>query len=184
MGDTINLPVALDSDLGRALVSDLARFSEGVLTEASVKKRHHFDDATWEALGDNEALIEAIEAEKLRRIRSGAAKTEKAQHLVIKAPDTLSGIMLDPAQSARHRVDAAKTLNSFAESGPKDGPAAAEMFVIRIDLSGGNNDPADVYERTIALTKPTNEPWPEAGSAPQKTLEAIPTKDDGDGEPI
>jgi len=184
MGDTVNLPIALDSDLGRALVADCARFSEGVLTEAAVKKRHHFDDATWEALGDNEALIEAIEAEKLRRIRDGAAKREKAQQLVVKAPDILSNIMTDPAQSARHRVDAIKTLDAFADSGPKDGPAAAEMFLIRIDLSGADGNPADVYERTVALTKPAGEPRPDAGSTPQKTIEAIPTKDDDDGEPV
>jgi hypothetical protein len=182
MSDTVSLPIALDSELGRALVADCARFSEGVLTEAAVKKRHHFDDATWEALGDNEALIEAIEAEKLRRIRSGAAKREKAQHLVVPAVDILSNIATDPTQSA------IKTLDAFADSGPKDGPAAAEtLFLIKIDLSGGSDDPADVYERTVALTKPASDPWPDAGSAPKELLPAIAAnkhKDGGSGEPI
>jgi hypothetical protein len=185
MGDTVNLPIALDSDLGRALITDCARFSEGTLSEAQVRKRHRLDDATWEALGDNEALIEAIEAEKLRRIRSGAAKREKSQHLVIKAPDVVSGIMLDSTQNSRHRLDAAKILDTFAESGPKDGPAAAEtLFLIKIDLSGDSGNPAEVFERTVTLTKPTSEPGPDAGSAPQKMIEAGPTKDDGDGEPV
>jgi hypothetical protein len=183
----VNLPVDLDSDMGRALVADCARFSEGVLTEAQVKKKHHFSDSVWEALGDNEALIEAVEAEKLRRIRSGAAKTEKAQHLVIKAPDVVSGIMLDPTQNARHRIDAAKTLDAFADSGPKDGPAAAELFVIKIDLSGDSGNPAEIYEKTVTLTKPTGEPWPDVGSTPKELLSAIATnkhKDGGGGEPI
>jgi hypothetical protein len=172
MSDVVNLPISLDSDLGRKLVSDLARFSEGVLTEAQVKKKHHFDDSTWEALGDNEALLAEVDAD-CAELGMVAAKTEKARHLVIKAPDVVSGIMLDPTQNARHRIDAAKVLDAFADSGPKDGPAAAEtLFLIKIDLSGGSDDPADVYERTINLTKPTGEP-------PQK-IEAIPTKEGED----
>jgi hypothetical protein len=185
MSDVISLPIALDSDLCRALITDLARFSEGVLTEAQVKKKHHFDDSTWEALGDNEALLAEVDAEKLRRIRNGMAKTEKAQILVIKAPEVVSGIMLDPTQNSRHRLDAAKVLDTFAESGPKDGPAAAELFVIKIDLSGDSGNPAEVYERTVTLTKPTSEP--DAGSAPKELLPAIATnkhKDGGGGEPI
>jgi hypothetical protein len=184
MGDVVNLPIALDSDMGRALIADLARYSEGICSEQEVRKRHHFDESTWNDLGDNEALIEAVEAEKLRRIRSGAAKREKAQQLVVKAADILSGIMLDPAQSARHRVDAIKTLDAFADSGPKDGPAAAELFLIRIDLSAGGG-PIETYEKTIAPTTPLSSsvPWPDAGTAPQKALEAKKEGDD-DGEPV
>src|SRR5262249_24485045 len=49
----------------REFVSDCCRFSEGVLSEAAVKKKWHFDDATWLQLGDDEKLIEAIEADKV-----------------------------------------------------------------------------------------------------------------------
>jgi hypothetical protein len=184
MGDTINLPVDITSDMGRALVADLSRFSEGSLTEAQVRRKHHFDDATWEALADHEKLLEAVEAEKLRRIRNGAAKREKAQRLVVPTVDILSNIATDPTASPRHRVDAIKTLDSFAESGPKEGPAAADtVFLIRIDLSGGpDGDPRDVFERTV-LTKPTGEPQPDAGSAPQKMIEAK-KEDDSDAEPV
>jgi hypothetical protein len=181
LSGTVSLPISLDSDMGRALIADCARFSEGVLTEAQVRKRHRLDDSAWEALGENEALIEAIEAEKLRRIRSGAAKREKAQQLVVKAPDILDNIMSDTTASPRHRVDAIKTLDAFADSGPKDGPAAAEMFLIRIDLSGDSGNPAEVFERTVTLTKP------DAGSAAKELLPAIAAnkhKDDGSGEPI
>jgi hypothetical protein len=188
MGDTVNLPIALDSDLGRKLVSDLARYSEGQCTEQEVRKRHHFDESTWESLGENEALIEAVEAEKLRRIRNGAAKREKAQQLVVKAPDILSGIMTDPTQSARHRVDAIKTLDQFAANGPGDTPAAAEMFLIRIDLSAGGG-PVETYAKQLAPTKPlsSGEPWPDIDTAPKELLPAIAAnkhKDGGNGEPI
>jgi hypothetical protein len=144
-------------------VADCARFSEGVLTEAAVKKRHHFDDATWEALGDNEALIEAIEAEKLRRIRSGAAKREKAQQLVVKAPDILSNIMSDPAQSARHRVDAIKTLDAFAANGPGDARASETVFLIKFDLTAGGGD-VETIEKTLGPMKSSSEPWPDAST--------------------
>jgi hypothetical protein len=186
MGDTVNLPIALDSDLGRKLVSDLARFSEGICSELEVRKRHHFDDATWEALGDNEALLAEVDAEKLRRIRNGMAKTEKAQILVIKAPEVVSGIMLDSTQNARHRIDAAKVLDSFADSGPKDGPAAAEMFLIKIDISGGSGDPAEVYERTVTLTKPlsSGEPGSDVDTTQQQKMIEAKKESDDDGEPV
>jgi hypothetical protein len=186
MGDVVNLPIALDSDLGRKLIGDLARYSEGQCTEQEVRKRHHFDESTWESLGDNEALIEAVEAEKLRRIRNGAAKREKAQQLVVKAPDILSGIMLDPGQSARHRVDAIKTLDTFAANGPGDARASETVFVIKFDLSADGSGDVQTITTTLGPTKSSSEPWPDASITPQKMLKAGPTKeeDDDDGEPV
>jgi hypothetical protein len=87
MGNVINFPISLDSDICRELIVDCARYSEGLLTEKEVKKKHRFDDGTWERLGQDDALVEAIEAEKLRRVRSGLAKRELAQKHVVKAPE-------------------------------------------------------------------------------------------------
>jgi hypothetical protein len=84
MGDAANL---LNDD---AFFTDLARYAEGLLSEQLVRKRYRLADSTWESLGANETLIEQIELEKIRRIRSGAAKREKAQQLVVKGPDILS----------------------------------------------------------------------------------------------
>jgi hypothetical protein len=179
MGDTVNLPISLDSDLGRKLVSDLARFSEGICSELEVRKRHHFDDATWEALGNNERLLEEVEIEKLRRIRNGAAKRERAQQLVVKGCTVLGDIMLDTAQSAKHRVDAIKTLDTFA-AGPGDARASETVYVIKFDLTaapGGGE--IETITKTLGPTKSSSEPWPE-----QKIIEASPTKDDGDDKPV
>jgi len=118
MGDVVNFPVLLDSDLGRELIVDCVRFAEGLLDEAAVRKKYRFDDATWTSLGDNEKLIEAIEVEKTRRIRNGDSKREKSQLLITKAPGILDQIMSDPAASPRHRVDAIRTLDGFAANGP------------------------------------------------------------------
>ena len=39
MGDVVNFPVLLDSDLGRELIVDCVRFAEGLLDEAAVRKK-------------------------------------------------------------------------------------------------------------------------------------------------
>ena len=117
MGDVVNFPISLDSDLGRELIVDCVRFAEGLLDEKAVRKKYRFDDSAWEALGNNDELVEKIEAEKVRRIRDGSSKREKAQALIVKAPDVLSDILLDNNASPRHRIDSAKTLNDFAADG-------------------------------------------------------------------
>ena len=114
-------------------VADCCRYAENILSEEAVRKKWHFDNATWEKLGSNDALVEAIENEKVRRIRSGQQKRERAQVLVTQAPDILNSIMSDPAASPRHRVDAIKTLDRFASNGPESAPAS-DRFVITINL--------------------------------------------------
>jgi hypothetical protein len=128
MGDIANL---ITND---EFVADLARFAEGILDEKFLRKKYRLAESDWEALGSNDALVEQIELEKIRRVRSGAAKREKAQQLVTKAPDVLSDIMLDAGQSAKHRIDSAKVLDTFSGTGPQGAPAA-ERFQITIVLS-------------------------------------------------
>ena len=84
----------------------IARFAEGLLDERAVRKKYRLAESDWEALGNDEKLIEAIELERVRRVRDGSSKRERAQQLVVKAPDVLGGIMLDASASPRHRVDA------------------------------------------------------------------------------
>ena len=114
-------------------ISDLCRYAENILSEAAVKKKWHFDNETWERLGDNNELVEAIENEKLRRIRNGSAKREKAQQHIVKAPDILEKIMSDESANPRHRVDSIKALDAVADPGPQATPAT-DRFVINIDL--------------------------------------------------
>ena len=128
MGDTVNFPISLDSDLGRELIVDCVRFAEGLLDERAVRKKYRFDDSAWDALGDNDELVEKIEAEKISRIRNGDSKREKAQALIVKAPDILDGIMNDPAASPRHRVDAIRTLDNFAANAPGASRSGRQIF--------------------------------------------------------
>jgi hypothetical protein len=183
MGNVINFPISLDSDICRELIVDCARYSEGLLTEKEVKKKHRFDDATWERLGQDDALVEAIEAEKLRRVRSGLAKRELAQKHVVKAPDVLNTIMLDSAASPKHRIDSAKVLDQFAANGPEAAPAA-DRFIITINLGA---DHIEHYNKSITINPNDIDPN-DTDTTPQGLLPIIAAKnksrDGSDGEPI
>src|SRR5262249_27007297 len=164
-----NLPQSLIDNL--EFITDLARYAEGLFTEQQVKKKHHFDDATWARLGEDEALIEKIEAEKIRRRRSGTAKRERAQQHIVKAPDILEKIMSDEGANARHRIDSVKALDSLADNGPQATPAA-DRFIITINLGedaklrSTKPDPNDVividatpHKTPAAITDKTKDDW-------------------------
>jgi hypothetical protein len=61
------------------LVLDLCRYAENLASESAIRKKWRLSEEIWEALGGDDALIRAIEEEKTRRIRNGAAKRELAQ---------------------------------------------------------------------------------------------------------
>jgi hypothetical protein len=121
------------SDLGRQLVVDLARFREGLVDEKAIRKKFRLDNEVWQALADDDELIRAVEAEAVRRIADGSVKRERSQALVAAAPTVLGDILNDASQSARHRIDSAKTLNDFASNGPESA-AASDRFIITINL--------------------------------------------------
>jgi hypothetical protein len=134
----------------QAFIEDMARFADGVLTEKQVRQKYHlFDESTWLALNDD-ALVEAIELEKTRRIRSGATKRELAQNHVVAAPGILNGIMSDPKQSAKHRIDSAKVLNDLADPGPSQFAQDQDRIIIRIDLSADTKSKDDVLVFDVA----------------------------------
>ena len=108
------------------LVEDLARFSDNVLSEAAVKARHHLSAEEWAALGESDKLVELVEACKLRRIRNGATKRERAQIEIIDAPPILGGIMRDPNANARHVIDSVKTLDALASTGAEAAAAGGK----------------------------------------------------------
>jgi hypothetical protein len=116
------------------LVGDLARFAEGLMDERTVRKKYKFPAGTWEALGSDDVLVAAVELEKTRRIRDGSCKRERAQQLVVKAPDVLNTILLDKNANAKHRIDSAKALDSLAVGGESERTASSELFRITINI--------------------------------------------------
>src|SRR5262245_57667220 len=76
-------------------ITDFARISESILDEKFLRRKYRFNDDVWTRLGENDALIERIELEKVARERSGATKRELAQKFVTKGPAILDAIMCD-----------------------------------------------------------------------------------------
>jgi hypothetical protein len=178
MGDVVSLhgpQIDLASDLGRELIVDLSRFYEELLSEAAIRKKYRFDDKTWESLGNDDKLVEMVEAEKIRRIRTGEAKREKAQVLITKAPDVLSGIMLDTSASPKHRIDSAKVLDTFT-TGPGATAPTGDRFVIQINLGADT----ERYSKSIKIDPTDEDPF---NPTPPEVLAAIAAKkkrdDDG-----
>jgi hypothetical protein len=177
MGEVIGFPIALDSDLGRQLVVDCARFQEGIVDEKAIRKKYRFDEAAWDALGNDE-FVRAVEEESLRRVRNGDCKREKAQQLVTKAPGVLGDILMDAGQSARHRIDSAKVLNDFAANGPQGAPAG-DRFIISIVLNGD----VERYDKSIEINPNDRDPHhPDDRVFPANVVKKLP--DDGNGEPV
>jgi hypothetical protein len=139
-------------------VADLARYSEKLLTEKFIRRKYNLTDDACEQLGNNDELVDAIEAEKTRRIRSGASKREKAQQHIVKAPDVLEKIMSDESQNSRHRVDAVKALDSLADNGPRTAQQE-DRITIHIDLTadaklkGIEPDPRDIINLEVTPRK-------------------------------
>src|SRR5262245_62085150 len=118
----------------QAFIEDLSRFAEGVLTEKQVRQKYHlFDEAIWTALNDD-ALVERIELEKTRRIRSGATKRELAQNHIVHGPQILNDIATNPKASDKHKIDAIKTLDALADPGAQAARDESDRIVVTINL--------------------------------------------------
>jgi hypothetical protein len=182
MGDVVDRRgQSLSLEDNRDFVSDCARYGEGLLSEEAVRRKYCFDDGAWGKLGDNEALIEAIEAEKIRRVRDGSAARERAQQLFATAPSVLGNILHDDSASPRHRIESARELRQIAANGPEAAPAA-DRFVITINLG------AEVlhFDKSIAIDPNDVDPN-DTDTAPQglpAIVAANQRKDDGGGDPL
>lgn len=181
MGDVVDRRgQSLSLEDNHDFVSDCARYGEGLLSEEAVRRKYYFDDGAWGKLGDNEALIEAIEAEKIRRVRDGSAARERAQQLFATAPSVLGDILHDDSASPRHRIESARELRQIAANGPEAAPA--DRFVITINLG------AEVLHFDKSIATDANDVDPnDTDTAPQGSpaiVAANQRKDDGGGDPL
>ena len=162
------------------LIENLARFADGTLSEAAVKSRHHLSNEDWAALGESDKLVELVEACKLRRIRSGATKRERAQIEIVDAPPILGGIMRDPNANERHRIDSIKTLDALASTGA-EAAAAGARFEITINLGA---DHIEHYSKSIAIDPDDTDPNDIDTTDVIAAITMNKPKDDGDGQDI
>ena len=153
MGEVVDLHSQLAHLEDDELIENLARFADGTLCEAAVKARHHLSNEDWAAMGENDRLIELVEAAKLRRIRSGATKRERAQIEIVDGPPILGKIMRDPNANERHRIDSIKTLDALASTGA-EAAAAGARFEITINLGSD----AEHYSKSIAIDPNDTDP--------------------------
>jgi hypothetical protein len=152
------------------LISDLARFAEGIVTQQAVRKkwRKLITDEMWDTFGSNDQFVEAIEAERARRTRLGARAREQAQQAFEKCPPALEKIIDDKDANPRHVVEASRELRAIANVGPEAQPTA-ERYHIVINLGA---------DKQLVIDQPIK-PTP-IDVTPPKWIE----KDDERGEPI
>jgi hypothetical protein len=160
-------------------IVDMARFSEGSVSERRIKKKYGFTDSVWNKLGADENLIEAIELEKERRIRGGQAARDLAAQAFVGAPRVLDTILRDDTAPPRVRIESAKELRQIAVPPQEAAAAAAERFTITIVL----NSDVEHYSKSRAIDANDVDP----GHVDTAALAAItankPTDSSSDGEP-
>jgi hypothetical protein len=183
MGDVVNFDRSKELESDHEFLIDMARFSEGLADEKTIRKKYRFDATTWEKLGENDRLVELIEDEKIRRIRTGAAKREKAQTLIVQAPDILNNIMMN-ADSPKHKIDAIKTLDSFTGT-PGEGAPVADRFVIQIVLNADNPavEHTEVYSKSFEINPDDIDPFAPPAEV-VATIAAKKTDEGGNGNAI
>jgi hypothetical protein len=127
-------PSLIDND---EFVLAMARYSEGLegYSEKEVRRRWNFTQEAWVALGTDDRLVERIQETKIARVKSGAAKREKAQQHVVAAVDVVNGIVTDQKANARHRIDGAKLLDSMAGF-PSEAAGDEDRVIVTINLGG------------------------------------------------
>ena len=164
-------------------IADCCRFSEGILSEAAVKHRWRkvVSEADWTTMGSNDALVDAIEREKIRRMRNGQTAREKAQLHAVKAPDILDRIMTDESISPRHKIEASREMRAIAATG-QDAIPTSERFIITINLG----EDRLLINKPIACGRLDDNGEIIDDTAPQELLPMIANKreDGNSGEPL
>ena len=146
--------VALDTDIGQQFIIDCARNIEGQIPDREIKNKYELSDRDWERLAENVPLLQAVQVERKRRILSGEAAKEAAQHYFAKAPIVLNGIMADGQVSPRHRIEAARELRQAATTGAEISAEPKEKVIIHIDFGA---DCKIVREITLPAPLPTDD---------------------------
>jgi hypothetical protein len=139
------IALPLDSERGREFIADCARNTEGLISDLEMQRKYNIGNQEWERLADNTHLLDAVRAERERRILSGESAREAAQRHFAKAPDVLNRILTDEETAPRHRIEAARELRQAAVAGPDIEPGPKKKFTITINLGADT----EVYEKWI-----------------------------------
>ena len=122
-----------ENEADKAFITDCARNVEGLRSDQEIKDNWGLDEQGWASLAENIPLLNAIKAERQRRIRSGEAARESAQQHFARAPSILARILEDEGVSPRARIEAARELRQAAGDA-RENSGTGEKFIIMIDL--------------------------------------------------
>jgi hypothetical protein len=121
------------------------------MSDSDIKSKWALGDEDWMRLATNAPLLEAVRAERERRVIRGEAAREGAQRYFAKAPTILGDILTDEQVSPRHRIEAARELRQVAAERTDAASRMDETIIIKINLGG---DEKLVFEQEITPCEP------------------------------
>jgi hypothetical protein len=154
--------VVLTSDIGRAYVTDCARNWEKILPNSVICEKWDLSIESWQAMGQNKQLVQAVRAEHERRIRNGTCAQETAAREFASAPTTLGAILRDPDANARHKIEAHRELRATANGTGSEGATGdTDRYVITINLGTSPDDKVVIDAGNIKPRAPSWEGDPD-----------------------
>src|SRR5262245_55240892 len=131
--------VPLNSDVGGALITDLARNKERLFSDAQIIEKYDISETAWTEITQSKAIRLAVNAEHERRMLNGIAAQESAAKIFTEeGPQTLASILRDQRASPRHRISAAQELRHTARSGDEKPGTDTDRVIVTINL--GNDE--------------------------------------------
>jgi len=128
--------VPLNSDVGGALITDLARNKERLFSDQQVCEKYDISETAWTEITQSKAIRLAVNAEHERRMLNGIAAQESAAKIFTEAPEVLGSILRDNRASPRHRIEASKELRATARSSDEKTGADTDRVIVTINLGG------------------------------------------------
>jgi hypothetical protein len=181
MSSTITLrgvQVELDSDLGRAFITDATRAAEAVIDDATLMEKYDLTLEDLKKLANMKAVGRAIRNEREHRLRSGIATRELAAKSYFKVPPVLDSILMNEAASARHRIESARELRVISTPENQSNPAAqTDRFIISIVL----NSDVETYNKSFKIDANDTPPGAQPKLSEQPKLTII-SNDGSDNE--
>jgi hypothetical protein len=126
--------VPLNSDVGGAFTTDLARNKEQLVSDAQIIEKYDITPDDWTAITQSKAVRLAVNAEHERRTFNNDAAREAAAKFFTQAPSVLNGILQDQKAPFRSRIEASKELRATARAGDEKAGDTPDRVIIEINL--------------------------------------------------
>jgi hypothetical protein len=130
--------LALNSEVGRALIEDIARYTEGLLDDEGLCGTWGISPGELTALKNHQDVFEAVRATKRRREQDGSAAREAGRKAFLKAPRVLEQILDDPYSPTRAKIEASRELRAVAGFSPEQAADVSQSFHVTINLGAGD----------------------------------------------